>query len=121
MLLAAFEAAAAYLPEPVMTPLIILPPAVPPGVLRKRRTKECVDVLDCNVRRDIGNDNWLIDKTTKKELGRVIVHTAVDNKRTKITSTHGQFVVDSNMRVLRGKVHKESIHGHVLATTAPAI
>ena len=50
------------------------------------------------------------------DLGRIISNDAIDENRSKITTDRGVFIIDSTMRVLRGKQSKQSIFGHVLST-----
>ena len=113
MLSIVFDAVAAGLPEPIMTPLIAIPTHQPPNVERSQMVSQRHG--KGSIRRNFASDTWLYNTITNADLGRIISNDAIDENRSKITTERGVFIIDPTMRVLRGKHGKQSIFGHVLS------
>ena len=82
------EAAALNEPAPDGTPVMALPPRVPPAKAPKRKSSHAVR-SSCNPR-NLVNDTWLNDSTSNRTLGRVL---------RLIPSANGTLIITDNCRV----------------------
>ena len=115
MLSTIFDAVAAGLSEPPITRHIAMPLHQPPSINRDNTVSHHLERYS-PVHRNLTNDTWLFDTTDNLELGRIMLNDTTNENRTKITTTHGAFIVNpTTMSVLRGKYGKKSIYGHVLS------
>ena len=111
MLEATFDAAYAGLPLPVrVTPLKMLPLHNPPPVMRPTHLARHQPASP----RNFANDVYLHCDTRDTSLGRITSTVPAgdeNDSRVIVTTTLGRFVLDSDGKIERGKLCKESIHG----------
>lgn len=112
---AALDAAAAGLSLPQSTtPLKKLPCRSAPAVSRKRAFIKIHDEL-LNESRTLTTDHWIKDVINDMLIGRLLSQSLNKHGHAVLHTTLGRYIVDSSYVVIRGKVNKRSIHGHILA------